>query len=96
MFVAFLLLLLSSMASVKAIYGVCILLWGYGGLVPQTLNYDKAIPQMSPQLNSALEAEGSTQIWHQQRHLPSEDLQSTSRDTHPVRTYSPSAESVTQ
>ena len=26
--------LLSSRASVKAIYGVCILLWGYGGLVP--------------------------------------------------------------
>ena len=25
--------LLSSRASVKAIYGVCILLWGYGGLV---------------------------------------------------------------
>ena len=38
--------LLSSRASVKEIYGVCILLWGYGGLVPQTLNYDKAIPQM--------------------------------------------------
>ena len=26
--------LLSSRASVKEIYGVCILLWGYGGLVP--------------------------------------------------------------
>ena len=26
--------LLSIRASVKAIYGVCILLWGYGGLVP--------------------------------------------------------------
>ena len=26
--------LLSSRASVKAIYGVCILLWGYEGLVP--------------------------------------------------------------
>ena len=26
--------LLSSRASVKAIYGVCILLWGYGGPVP--------------------------------------------------------------
>ena len=38
--------LLSSRASVKAIYGVCNLLWGYGGLSPQTLNYDKAIPQM--------------------------------------------------
>ena len=38
--------LLSSRANVKAIYGVCILLWGYGGLVPKTFNYDKAIPQM--------------------------------------------------
>ena len=41
--------LFSSRASVKAIYGVCILLWGYGGLSPpppQTFNYDKAIPQM--------------------------------------------------
>ena len=39
--------LLSSRASVKAIYGVCILLCGYGVcLSPQTLNYDKAIPQM--------------------------------------------------
>ena len=38
--------LLSSRASVKAIYGVCILLWWYGGLVSCTLNYDKAIPQM--------------------------------------------------
>ena len=37
--------LLSSRASVKAIY-VCILLWRYGGLSLQTLNYDKAIPQM--------------------------------------------------
>ena len=38
--------LLSSSASVKAIYGVCILLWGYGGSSPQTLNFDKAIHQM--------------------------------------------------
>ena len=38
--------LLSSRASVNAIYGVCILLWGYGGLVPQTFNYDNAILQM--------------------------------------------------
>ena len=38
--------LLSSRANVKAIYGVCILLWGYGGLVPQVFNYDKAIPLM--------------------------------------------------
>ena len=40
--------LLSSRASVRAIYGVCIQSWGYGGggLSPQILNYDKAIPQM--------------------------------------------------
>ena len=38
--------LLTSRASVKAIYGVCILLWGYRGLSPQTFNYDKTIPQM--------------------------------------------------
>ena len=40
--------LISSRNSVKAMYGVCILLWGYGGgAFPQkTLNCDKAIPQM--------------------------------------------------
>ena len=41
--------LISSRTSVKAMYGVCILLWGYGGLFPKkTLNCDnlKAIPQM--------------------------------------------------
>ena len=36
----------AGLLSSKDIYGVCILLWGYGGPVPQTLHYDKAIPQM--------------------------------------------------
>ena len=65
----------SCRVSVKAIYGVCILLWGYGGggLVPQDIQllqgYSSDVTSglsaiLLLVLDSVLELECSTPIWH--------------------------------